>query len=402
MGCRLTVPRHVVLLSAHLVLACGVAAADGDAAAQTIYVGSERLPEVEVNLKVLDALGATRPEQQLLIPGPGEKRATIRLKTPPGAGAEQPVVTLSPPAVSVEPLPPPQPPAARPAPAPEADEARPIPLPPPHPPAVKPEPEEREAKAEPAPAPPPAATVVAVTTQPPPPPPPKPTPEQTSGPETVVAAAPPPTEPIRAAPAEAESSLVVAPVAGPAAEEAPRAEPQTAAAAGPDADGAPAAESQNTAMVEPEPEETPQAETKVATAVPAPEPALEAPAEPPPPKVAALPPAKTPGAPIPGDSLRIEFADNSSDLAKPSREKLKLLAEQLLVSDSLRAQVKAYAGETAGSASAARRLSLSRALAVRAFLIDEGVRSTRIDVRALGNRFEGGPSERVDIVIANR
>ena len=44
----------------------------------------------------------------------------------------------------------------------------------------------------------------------------------------------------------------------------------------------------------------------------------------------------------------------------------------------------------------------SASLAVRAFLIDEGVRSTRIDVRALGNRFEGGPSERVDIVIANR
>ena len=400
MGCRLTVPRHVVFLSAHLVLACGVAAAVGDAAAQTIYVGSEHLPEVEVNLEVLDALGAARPEQQLVIPGAGEKRATIRLKTPPGAGAEQPVVTLSPPAVSVEPLPPPQPPAARPAPAPEADEARPVPLPPPQPPTVKPEPEEREAKAEPAPAP--APTVVAVTTQPPPPPPPKPTSEQTSGPETVVAAAPPPTEPIPVAPAEAGSSLVVAPAAGPAAEDASRVESQTAAAAGPDADGAPAAESQTTAMVEPEPEETPQAETKVATAVPAPEPTLEAPAEPPPPKVAALPPAKTPGAPAPGDSLRIEFADNSSDLAKRSREKLKLLAELLLGADSLRAQVKAYAGETAGSASAARRLSLSRALAVRAFLIDEGVRSTRIDVRALGNRFEGGPSERVDIVIANR
>jgi hypothetical protein len=31
--------------------------------------------------------------------------------------------------------------------------------------------------------------------------------------------------------------------------------------------------------------------------------------------------------------------------------------------------------------------------------MDQGVRSTRIDVRALGNRSEGGPPERVDIVV---
>ena len=46
------------------------------------------------------------------------------------------------------------------------------------------------------------------------------------------------------------------------------------------------------------------------------------------------------------------------------------------------------------------RLSLSRALAVRAFLIDRGVRSTRMDVRALGNKFEKGPGDRVDLIFA--
>jgi len=45
-----------------------------------------------------------------------------------------------------------------------------------------------------------------------------------------------------------------------------------------------------------------------------------------------------------------------------------------------------------------RRLSLSRALAVRAFLIDQGVRSTRLDVRALGDKTGDGPADRVDIV----
>ena len=65
-------------------------------------------------------------------------------------------------------------------------------------------------------------------------------------------------------------------------------------------------------------------------------------------------------------------------------------------------QVKAYADGATGSASSARRLSLSRALSVRSILIKFGVRSTRIDVRALGDRNEGGPPDRVDVLVLNR
>jgi len=39
---------------------------------------------------------------------------------------------------------------------------------------------------------------------------------------------------------------------------------------------------------------------------------------------------------------------------------------------------------------------------VRSFFIDQGLRSTRIDVRALGNRTEDGPSERVDVILKQR
>ncbi len=74
----------------------------------------------------------------------------------------------------------------------------------------------------------------------------------------------------------------------------------------------------------------------------------------------------------------------------------------MAASETLRVQVKAYASGAGGSASAARRLSLSRALAVRAFLINQGIRSTRIDVRALGSRAEGGPPDRVDVILAGR
>lgn len=118
-------------------------------------------------------------------------------------------------------------------------------------------------------------------------------------------------------------------------------------------------------------------------------------------EVAALSPSET-AEPLPGDTLRIEFAGDSADLPIGTDSNLNALAEKLLANESLRAQVKAYAGSSTGSASAARRLSLSRALAVRSVLIEHGVRSTRIDVRALGDRNEGGPTERVDVLLVSR
>jgi outer membrane protein OmpA-like peptidoglycan-associated protein len=54
------------------------------------------------------------------------------------------------------------------------------------------------------------------------------------------------------------------------------------------------------------------------------------------------------------------------------------------------------------TASKARRLSLSRALSVRSFLIKSGVRSTRIGVMALGNKSSGTLQNRVDISISKR
>ena len=118
-------------------------------------------------------------------------------------------------------------------------------------------------------------------------------------------------------------------------------------------------------------------------------------------EVAALSPSET-AEPLPGDTLRIEFAGDSADLPIGTDSNLNALAEKLLANERLRAQVKAYAGSSTGSASAARRLSLSRALAVRSVLIEHGVRSTRIDVRALGDRNEGGPPERVDVLLVSR
>ena len=116
-------------------------------------------------------------------------------------------------------------------------------------------------------------------------------------------------------------------------------------------------------------------------------------------KVAALRPATRPGKG--GPHMRIEFAGASTRLTSDAKDRLAALANELGTGKA-RLQLKAFAGGSAETSSSARRLSLSRALAVRSFLIEEGLRSTRIDVRALGKAGGTGPAERVDIILLTR
>jgi outer membrane protein OmpA-like peptidoglycan-associated protein len=66
-----------------------------------------------------------------------------------------------------------------------------------------------------------------------------------------------------------------------------------------------------------------------------------------------------------------------------------------------RVQLEAYGGSPGDKSSDARRLSLKRALAVRQLLIDNGVPSNRIDVRAMGGADDNGPNDRVDVFMRN-
>ncbi|MFQ5466889.1 MAG: OmpA family protein, partial [Kiloniellaceae bacterium] len=85
-----------------------------------------------------------------------------------------------------------------------------------------------------------------------------------------------------------------------------------------------------------------------------------------------------------------------------AKANLAALAARMTETQSTRVQLLAYARDAGSGSSRARRLSLSRALAVRAFLIDKGIRSTRMDVRALGGKSGDGPADRVDIVPQSR
>ena len=62
-------------------------------------------------------------------------------------------------------------------------------------------------------------------------------------------------------------------------------------------------------------------------------------------------------------------------------------------------QLLAFGGPPGEKSSNTRRLSLKRALVVRQILIDDGVPSERIDVRALGGTDDDGPPDRVDVFL---
>lgn len=102
------------------------------------------------------------------------------------------------------------------------------------------------------------------------------------------------------------------------------------------------------------------------------------------------------------EQVRVSFASGSAELSDAAQQALGSLAERMKQDEEMRIQLLAFAEGTEDTASRARRLSLSRALAVRSFLIDQGIRSTRMDVRALGSQSEDGPPDRVDIVPAER
>jgi outer membrane protein OmpA-like peptidoglycan-associated protein len=93
----------------------------------------------------------------------------------------------------------------------------------------------------------------------------------------------------------------------------------------------------------------------------------------------------------------VTFDPGSSDLNDEGRAQLERVATAMKSNTSMRVQLQAFAGEDDDSPNASRRLSLSRALVVRSFLIERDIVSTRMQVRALGDKFGDGPADRVDI-----
>jgi outer membrane protein OmpA-like peptidoglycan-associated protein len=146
----------------------------------------------------------------------------------------------------------------------------------------------------------------------------------------------------------------------------------------------------------PPPATLPTAAPPVVALAPVEPPQATEPEPPPPPPIsdkAATAAATTP------TGLRVTFGKGEADLSPSSAAAIKSLVAGAPPGTNTSFNVAAYAAGTPEDPSTARRLSLSRALAVRSALIADGVSSSRIYVRALGAASGDEPPDRVDLAV---
>lgn len=127
--------------------------------------------------------------------------------------------------------------------------------------------------------------------------------------------------------------------------------------------------------------------------------AAPAPAPAPPRQVATAAPAAT--AALAANVTRVLFADQADELDAAGKAAVREIATRLQGTND-RIGVKAFADSATETQDWKRRLSLRRGQNVRRALLDEGVQSFRIVLRALGPPNDGGPGNRVDLSIESR
>jgi outer membrane protein OmpA-like peptidoglycan-associated protein len=133
---------------------------------------------------------------------------------------------------------------------------------------------------------------------------------------------------------------------------------------------------------------------------------------PPPPVIPVHPKPLPPPVPIKADAvgessaipggMRLTFGPGSSDLNQANDQTLLNIAKLARLDPALYITINAWAPGTNEDPSTPRRLSLDRALAARAVLINAGIVSDRIYAVAKGFlNIEGGPPDRVDIILSH-
>jgi outer membrane protein OmpA-like peptidoglycan-associated protein len=131
-----------------------------------------------------------------------------------------------------------------------------------------------------------------------------------------------------------------------------------------------------------------------------------APSPPPTRTASATPPPRTTPSGAAAAGLKrqtmIPFAAGATSLAPANVNAIHGLATALnaaVASGNARIHLDAFGGPRGDKSSDSRRLSLKRALVVRELLIEDGVPSEKIDVRALGGADDGGAPDRVDVFV---
>jgi outer membrane protein OmpA-like peptidoglycan-associated protein len=146
----------------------------------------------------------------------------------------------------------------------------------------------------------------------------------------------------------------------------------------------------------PPPADLPSAPPPTAALAPLAPPSEGQPAPPPPP---AISDRADSGAAVTSDGLRVTFGTGQAELSPASAAAIKGVVQSAPVGEGVSFNVVAYAAGAPDDPSTARRLSLSRALAVRSALMADGVSSARIYLRALGAAGGGEAPDRVDLAV---
>jgi len=90
----------------------------------------------------------------------------------------------------------------------------------------------------------------------------------------------------------------------------------------------------------------------------------------------------------------VSFPPQSAEIGPASRSLLDELARSLAQRGVKQVELRAYSSGDPGDA---RKVALARALSVRSYLIDQGVKA-RIEVGAFASTTRGGAGDRVDVV----
>jgi outer membrane protein OmpA-like peptidoglycan-associated protein len=99
-------------------------------------------------------------------------------------------------------------------------------------------------------------------------------------------------------------------------------------------------------------------------------------------------------------AVRLVFEEGKTELTSSDEAAIQALARSIPAPTVESVNVVAYAAGKPDDPSTARRLSLSRGLAVRSVLLASGVPSAQIYVRALGATASDGPADRVELTVA--
>ena len=89
-----------------------------------------------------------------------------------------------------------------------------------------------------------------------------------------------------------------------------------------------------------------------------------------------------------GHVIFFDFAPSATGLTAQNKKDLEEVANTVKADNRLAIRLIAYAKNPEFASSKARRTSLSRALTIRDFLLKEGIPTSKIEVRALGNRVQ--------------